>query len=511
MTTAPTIGTKVAAAYTRITAGNSVEPLLATDEDAQLVIGCVDNAEVPLHIRVKAVELIGRRLAPTTADPATVKKVLQSLVKVICDDNTPQLLIAVIHALQQLSCYKATAEGVAPSPSDSKIQENITRIAVDVIIQVTLDAENFGNPIRAAATAALAEIAQGSFKALTTKLLHLLSDDREADDVAQVAAERKFALDSISQLVTTPKYKTFWTEELQKSLLSFATLVFRTITAQELEQLAKVICELPHVKESHGAHLLEAFLLKATFDTPRSLESLLLIAGSLPRTLLFAQLGEKLVELKLVAKAAESSGEVAVGLSKALVVASRMATPEVAEKLLPDVLEGLEKLMQSAGPANFTQLEAFLLSTTILGAKRGALLLTKLSSPQFAEKLVAVKTSLAGILPELTFAIKKRVENATAGSQEAEALVCLKSIVAMVTTLAERHLPSATLLLSWEKKNPLPPLKRAREEPTEAGPAAPAPAAKTFQPQIYRPKGKQQQQQQQQPQQQQQQKKPGRR
>jgi hypothetical protein len=414
--------------------------------------------------------------------------------------------VAVVNALQQLSCKKAPAavtagDGAAsPAPAtDSKIQENLTRIAVDVLVQIILDTDNFASPVRQAASAALGEIAQSCFKTLTTKLLHLISDDREPDDAAQVAAERKYALESISQLVTTPKYKLSWTEELQKSLLTFAALVFRTATAQELEQLSKIICELPHVKDSHGAPLLEAFLLKAAFDTPRSLESLLLVTRSLPRTLVFPQLGTKFIELKLVAKAAESSAELAVGLSKGLTVAARMADGDVAEKLLPDVLDGLEKLLDgsSSVAANYSQLEAFLLAAAILGSKRGTALSAKLRNEPFADKLKTVKAALGDLLPTLTYGIKKRVGLGTAGAQDAEALECIKNILTMVGIFADKKLPSATLTLSWEKKNALPAIKRAREEAPGAGAAA-QPAQKEKRVEVYRPKGKQQQQQQQQ-------------
>ena len=513
---APTLIQKVAAAYGRLTSTKDAsEPLVPTCEDSQLVLASIDNAEIPLHIRVKLVELVGRRVSPT--DQALVKKLLQSLVKVVCDNDSPQLHVAVIHALQQLSCHSKpsvqpasdVAATSAPVAADQKIQEHVTRITVDVMVQIVLDKDSFQLPVRNAANAALAEIAQGSFKALITKLLHLLSDDREVDDVAQIAAERKYALESISQLVTTPKYAQSWTEELQRSLLSYATLVFRTVTAQELEQLAKLICELPHVKESHGAHLLEAFLLKATFDNTRSLESLLLITNTLPRTLVFPMLGEKFSELKLISKAAETSGEVAVGLSKALVAASRMATPEVAEKLLLDVMAGLEKLIPAGTglPSNFTQLESFLLATTILASKRGSALVTKLGDAQFKERLVALKASLTAIVPELTFAVKKKVEQKAANNSDAEAIASVTSVLSIVSTLSERHLPSATIAASWEKKSlQLPTIKRAREEtPAETAKAGPAAPAKVEQRQVYRPKGKQEQQQKPQQQQQQQQ------
>lgn len=74
--------------------------------------------------------------------------------------------------------------------TDDKRWETFAREGADILLQVQMDRDYFSEETRQCANKALDILASHSFKAVVTKLLHWMSDDREDDEVDHLARER---------------------------------------------------------------------------------------------------------------------------------------------------------------------------------------------------------------------------------------------------------------------------------------------------------------------------------
>jgi len=484
---------KVAEAYAKIQAASAPKPEGIAEEVApnldaeyQVIVSALNDSEEQLLGRIRALGIVGEHGA--NFDKPLAKAAMQSIVEILGetdDSKSPDLLLtAAISAFVNM-CKNAQTK-----------QEDVVRTAADLCIQIILNKEGYSAAIRQTAQQGLDQLTDANFAGVAKKLLHLVSDNREKDEAAQLDEERAYALRNLRRLARDAKYAKMWTEEIIQ-LLSF---VFLTATAEEMGYLCSVAFDTPIVKENGGVVVLDA-ILGAKMDASRFFESLAIIAPFVPKTTKHDAVAEKVIAMlatdKSAAKPAPKGKKSAakkkdaeedevnkVLIAKALVLAARTASDEESSKLVSSVMEQLvsflpaveepvegaaeeEATKEHAVPENLTQLEAILYTSSVLGLKCAAALMEVVGDATFAPKCLTLHNTLQHYKKVVEFSVKKKtLENEkTTGMQEL--LTTLTNSITLLAPFSTGHLPSVTTLTaftpSWEKLAALPAVKKPKQ------------------------------------------------
>ncbi|CUG92942.1 Hypothetical protein, putative [Bodo saltans] len=413
-----------------------------------------DQAAVNVAVRVKILNFVAQSIK--YYDAKVAKAVAQLSVKIIASDSFEDP--AVIAAIKLFPA-------LALIPTENR-PDYFAREGADVIIQVILDETAFSAPVRAVAKDALQALILSGFKSVLTKLIHLISDDREADEAEYVQKERTFAWETLLQLVKNKAaYGTQWTEEVQQHFLQCLAVVLHTVPKDEFAKLIEVASSLSVVRDQQFLPLLDSYLGGAKLDGPRGLEGLSMISAVIPRGAI-TTLAEKVIKDQLVKKI-DFKGETTplqLAQIQVLVFAAKTASNEAALALMGEVLGAvmLSGIFEDASTCqSLALIEGLLLSMFYLSPKCGPMLLAALSDPTLGEKLTKTTEELTQLNKQVLFAVKKKVDASTATSDDAATLTVLANLEFLIAPLAKRQVPSlAAFVPSWEKTNKLPEIKR---------------------------------------------------
>jgi hypothetical protein len=414
-----------------------------------------DQATVNVAVRVKILNFIAQSVK--FYDAKVAKAVAQLSVKIIAGDSYEDP--AVIAAIKLFPA-------LALIPAENR-PDYFAREGADVIIQVILDETAFSAPVRAAAKDALQALILTGFKSVLTKLIHLISDDREADEADHVQKERTFAWETLLHLVKNKAvYGAQWTEEVQQHFLQCLAVVLHTVPKDEFAKLIEVASSLSVVRDQQFLPLLDSYLGGVKLDGLRGLEGLSMIAAVIPRGAVVTTMAEKVIKDQLVKKI-DFKGEATplqLAQIQVLVFAAKTASNEAALALMGEVLGAvmLSGIFEDASTCqNLVLVEGLLLSMFYLSPKCGPMLLAALSDPTLGEKLAKTTEELTQLNKQLVFAVKKKVDASTATTDDAATLTVLANLEFLIAPLAKRQVPSlAAFVPSWEKINKLPEIKR---------------------------------------------------
>lgn len=480
----------------------------ANAEQFVKLMSFADDLETNVAVRAKIINFVAQSIA--FYDASVCKKAAQLAVKLLAgQDSIDPILISAIKVLVSL----------ASITNAEKRPDYFAREGADILIQVILadaaDGEGYSVVVRDEAKNALEQLATINLKSVLTKLVHLISDDREADEAEQLSRERVFALGMLQRLSANLKSAaTQWTEDVQQHFLTVLSVVLHTVTKDEFVKLLDIAGQLPVVKEKNFTSILESYLNGvSSLDSLRQLESVSILAQRVLRAavvLPFPLLAEKLVALQFVKSiqmAAESADETQLAQLKLLVAASRLASAESAAPLLGELMVAIATTnVFNAETNNVTLIEGLLFALSNLGSKIGEPFIAMISTAELSQKLAENLAAVDALTKIVTFEIKKRLIDGDAenkpGSQDARCLAALQNISKILTALTKKEVPAVALVApSWARGAKLPVVKRARDQTAEASLPSTAPAAKGAKIDASA-KGKQQQQ----PQKQQQQK-----
>jgi hypothetical protein len=482
---------KVAEAYAKIQAASSPKPEGIAEEVApnlsaeyQVIVSALNDSEEQLLGRIRALAIVGEH--GSNFDKPLAKAAMQSIVEILGetdDSKSPDLLLtAAINAFVNM-CKNTQTK-----------QEDVVRTAADLCIQIILNKEGYSAAIRQTAQQGLDQLTDANFAGVAKKLLHLVSDNREKDETAQLDEERAFALRNLRRLARDAKYAKMWTEEIIQ-LLSF---VFLTATAEEMGYLCSVAFDTPIVKENGGVVVLDA-ILGGKMDSSRLFESLAIIAPFIPKTTKHDAVAEKVIALLVADKGAakpapkgkksaakkkdaEDDEVSKVLAAKALVLAARTASDEESAKLVAVVMDQLLSILPSTVeetpegaaeeeaskerplPENLTQLEAILYTTGVLGLKCAPALMEVVGDAAFAPKCLSLHTTLEHYKKVVEFSVKKKTLEGEKTTGMQELLTTVTNSIALLGPYSTGHLPSiATFTPSWEKLASLPAVKKPKQ------------------------------------------------
>ncbi|KEG09556.1 hypothetical protein DQ04_05031030 [Trypanosoma grayi] len=444
----------VAELYAKLQAAVAEDPANLNNfvRELLMLLTEAENAEAPLLVRVRTLEFVSR-YGQHLRDGNALKRIETSLVKILSGtEDTPQLLVAAVQGISALG----------PVSVLDKKWEYLSREGADVLMQVMLDEEGFAENVRTAAASALDSLVCTAFRPVVTKLLHWISDDRETDDEAQLAKERRLAMTRLQRLAHAASLRPQWTEEVQEHVLGLIIVVLSAVTVREFVQLVGVAATLPIVREKGCLPLLTAFLAKNKLDNDRALESLSIISNYISAT--SYDITPALEEASLLTAPVETNTAKGLWHAKALLLAARLATPENLEKVYAAVLEQLTRMIGDGSvlPENLTTLEVLLFALVTVGRQKPTDLLKQLNDEAFATACRKLMESIVQIEPFVVYAVKKRIQKSTAGRKEAEALACCNNIRVMLGAFTSQHIPMGSLSESWAHKQKLPILKRSR-------------------------------------------------
>lgn len=427
-----------------------------------------DQATVNVAVRVKILNFVAQSIK--FYDAKVCKSVAQLAVKIISSDATEDP--AAIAALKLFPALALLPAELRP--------DYFAREGADVIIQVILDDVGFTANVRAAAKDALQALIVASFKAVVTKLIHLISDDRESDDADQIQKERTFAWETLLQLSKNKKdYGPQWTEEVQQHFLQCLSVVLHTVPRDEFAKMIEVASSLSTVRDQQFIPLLDAYLGGCKLDGIRSLEGLSMIAAVIPRGPVVTTLAEKVTKDQLIKKI-DFKGEATplqLAQLKVLVFAARTASNDAAQVLIGEVLGaiiGSGIFDDSSNCESLVVVESLILCLVYLHPKCGAVMLAALSDPTLAEKLGKTTEDLTQLHKQILFAVKKKVDASTATNEDAATLTVLENLKYLIAPLAKRQMPAlASFSPSWEKISRLPEMKRKNNAALDEGLDAP--------------------------------------
>nr|CCC48871.1 conserved hypothetical protein, fragment [Trypanosoma vivax Y486] len=419
-------------------------------QEIQRLLGEAENTEAPLVLRVRMVEFIAR-YGQHLRDGNALKKVVTSLVKILSGpDNTPQLLTAAVQGIASLG----------PVSMLDKKWEFLSREGADVLMQVMIDEKGFEETVRQAASKALDVLVNTAFRPVVTKLLHWISDDREAEEEEQLQKERRMAMMKLRSLALSPTHKAQWTEEVQEHVLALIIRVLSAVTIQEFARLTRIASSLPMVQEKGCLLLLTSFLSQNKLTNDRALESLSIISQYVSSTPF--DITPSLEEAGLLKLPIDGTSQKGMWQAKVLLLAARLATPENRDKVYTAVLEQLALVMGDGSklPENLTTLEALLLALTAVGQGKGIAFLKQLKNEDFVAKCNNLLKLVNEMEPLVIYAV---VQKSTAGSKEAEMLGLLHNLRVILGSFTSGHIPMGATVESWAHKHKLPVVKRERE------------------------------------------------
>jgi len=452
----------------------------AHSEQFVKLLGFADDTNTYAAVRVKILNYIAQHIG--FYDASVCKKAAQLAVKLLAAPEVDQI---AIHAIKVLV-------GLASITSAEKRPDYFAREGADILIQVVLadstDGEGYTSDVRDAAKKSLDELAAINMKSVLTKLVHLISDDREADEAEQLSRERTFALGMLQRLSVQKNTASQWTEEVQQHFLTVLSVVLHTVTKDEFVKLLDIAGHLPLVKEKNFTPILESYLNGAsTLESIRQLESVNMLAQRVLRTtaVQFPLLAEKLVSLQFVKSinmTLDSVDELQLAQLKVLVAAARLANADAAAPLLGELMAAAaaSNVFRADGN-NVTLVEGLLFALAHLGSKIGEPFVALLNAPELGQQLEQSRVSVDALEKIVLFDIKKRLVDADEkpGSQDARHLAALQNISTILTAFTKKEVPSiASVAPSWARGAKLPVVKRSRDQVVEGSLSSAAPVAK---------------------------------
>ncbi|KAG5505394.1 hypothetical protein GH5_03414 [Leishmania sp. Ghana 2012 LV757] len=431
------------------------------------LVQAAESAETPILMRVRFLEFVGQHVA-AVRDNNALRKVVTSLVKIVGGaDNTPQLLTAAVQAFA----------GLGPVSVVDKNWEYLAREGADVLMQVMVDRDAFPESVRLAASKSLDSLTSSAFRSVLAKLLHWLSLDREEDDEEQVQKERHMALARLTRLIMAPSQRKHWTEETQLYAEPLLQRVLSTVNVREFSQLVRVTAHLPINHDKGNLPLLAWYVKTHRLNDDRHLEAVAIISRFVGSSVEY-DLYTALEAAGITSHDIDASSDRSVNTAKVVLLASRIATPEAAEKLYPYVFGQVASMMSdmrdTLTTANLITVEAFLFAAVALARKRSAEALQQLNDASFnASATLAAKTA-ADVHNQVVFAVKKAAQSNEADAACANAVASLNNIKAIIEAFASKRLPLGEIKESWTRgTNSIPVPKRDREAPRGAMPPPP--------------------------------------
>lgn len=425
-----------------------------------------ESIETPILLRVRFVEFVGNHVAQVR-DNNALRKIVTSLVKIVGgEDNTPQLLTAAVQAFA----------GLGPVSVVDKNWEYLAREGADVLMQVMLDSDAFPETVRTAAGKALNALTKSAFRSVLAKLLHWLSLDREDDAEEQIQKERHLALTRLLHLVNGQGLRQHWSEETEKFAEPLLQRVMGTVDRREFAQLARICAFLPVNKSKGNLPLLEWYLGSHQLNDERNRDAVAIIGRHVSATAEY-DMTPALEAAGLLSQSVQGAEESSVDAAKVLLLASRLATPEAAEKLYSYIYAQVEAMMTdmraTLTTCNLATVEAVLFAAVVLARKRPAEVLQKLNDDAFNASATAAAAAAAAVAAEVVFAVKKAAVHGGATPVHADAAASLHNIKTILEAFAAKRLPLGELRESWVGgNNRMPTVKRGRDE---AGGALPPP------------------------------------
>lgn len=489
-----------AAAYQAFQSASAETIPTLSKEFSELVAAASDTAVQP-HVRVYAVNMIGQH--GSKFDKSAVKAALEAIIALLGEEDetkVPQkLTVAAIDAF--VSMCKAT--------------DDFVRVATDLCVIIILNKDGFPKAAIEAAEAGLKSLTNASVVGVVKKYLHLISDEREKDDEEQLARERAFSINHLQRILNDKSFVEQWTEESQTSIHSYLASVIPTATRYELNVLLKAFTKLSSLGDGtffvdkllkaklEPARLFDALAVVAP-HVPRTIthdaiaEKLLSLVSSsnaaATPSLAPAPAPKKggkkaaaaaAVETATAAAAtASSSGSIDlatdVNAAVAFTLAARTASLEMANKVTDALFEALDKAIPSSStaantneesdtatdsavdaaaaylPENLSAVEAILIALTSAAVKNHVYATEKLSAHEtLVERLTKTYEALSTYKKFVTFAAKKQILDGTPTDEEKRAhnlsLAVLNNLIALIGPLTTKHLPSSTIVPSWEK------------------------------------------------------------
>ncbi|AYU78722.1 hypothetical protein, conserved [Leishmania donovani] len=431
------------------------------------LVQAAESVETPILLRVRFLEFVGQHVA-AVRDNNALRKVVTSLVKIVGGaDNTPQLLTAAVQAFA----------GLGPVSVVDKNWEYLAREGADVLMQVMVDRDAFPESVRQAASKSLDSLTSSAFRSVLAKLLHWLSLDREEDDEEQVQKERHMALARLTRLIMAPSQRKHWTEETQLYAEPLLQRVLSTVDVREFAQLARVTAHLPINQDKGNLPLLEWYVKAHRLNDDRHVEAVAIIGRFVSNSVEF-DLYPALEAAGITSRDIDASSDGSVNTAKVVLLASRIATAEAAEKLYPYVYRQVVSLMSdmrgTLTTANLITVEALLFAAVALARKRSAEALQQLNDASFNASATSAAQAAADVYKQVVFAVKKAAQSKQADGASANAVASLNNIKTITEAFAAKRLPLGEIKESWTRgPNTIPAAKRDRGAPRGAMPPPP--------------------------------------
>ncbi|KAG5479034.1 hypothetical protein LSCM1_02877 [Leishmania martiniquensis] len=431
------------------------------------LVQAAESVETPILMRVRFLEFVGQHVA-AVRDNNALRKVVTSLVKIVGGaDNTPQLLTAAVQAFA----------GLGPVSVVDKNWEYLAREGADVLMQVMVDHDAFPESVRQAASKSLDSLTSSAFRSVLAKLLHWLSLDREEDDEEQVRKERHMALARLTRLVMAPSQRKHWSEETQLFAEPLLQRVLSTVDVREFSQLVRVTAHLPINHDKGNLPLLEWYVKTHRLNDDRHIEAVAIIGRFVGSSVVY-DLYSALEAAGITSRDIDASNERSVDTAKVVLLASRIATPEAAEKLYPYVFRQVTSMMSdmraTLTTANLITVEAFLFAAVALARKRSSEALQQLNDASFNARATSAAKAAVDVHHQVVFAVKKAAQTKEADAACANAVASLNNIKVITEAFAAKRLPLGEVKESWAGgPNSIPVAKRDREAPRGAMPPPP--------------------------------------
>ncbi|KAK7196510.1 hypothetical protein NESM_000588700 [Novymonas esmeraldas] len=432
------------------------------------LVQAAESADTPILLRVRFLEFIGQHVS-AVRDNNALRKVVTSLVKIVGGaDNTPQLLTAAVQAFA----------GLGPVSVIDKNWEYLAREGADVLMQVMIDRAAFPECVWQAASKSLDSLTKSAFRSVLAKLLHWLSLDREEDDEAQIQQERQLALSRLRQLVMAPSQRKHWTEEAQHFAEPLLQRVLGTVNVSEFAQLARVAAHLPINQEKGGLPLLEWYVSAHGLGDDRHMEAVAIIGRFITSAVEY-DLCPALDAAGALSRNIDAASDSGVAVAKVVLLASRIATAEAAERLYPYVYGQIATILAdmrgTLTTANLHTVEALLFAAVALARKRSAEALQQLNDPAFNTTATAAAQAAAELHRLALYAVKKAAQSKEADAADANAVASLANIKTITEAFAAKRLPLGEVKESWAQAggNRIPTVKRDRDAPRSVMPPPP--------------------------------------
>ncbi|TPP45381.1 hypothetical protein CGC21_32830 [Leishmania donovani] len=390
------------------------------------LVQAAESVETPILLRVRFLEFVGQHVA-AVRDNNALRKVVTSLVKIVGGaDNTPQLLTAAVQAFA----------GLGPVSVVDKNWEYLAREGADVLMQVMVDRDAFPESVRQAASKSLDSLTSSAFRS-----------------------------------------RKHWTEETQLYAEPLLQRVLSTVDVREFAQLARVTAHLPINQDKGNLPLLEWYVKAHRLNDDRHVEAVAIIGRFVSNSVEF-DLYPALEAAGITSRDIDASSDGSVNTAKVVLLASRIATAEAAEKLYPYVYRQVVSLMSdmrgTLTTANLITVEALLFAAVALARKRSAEALQQLNDASFNASATSAAQAAADVYKQVVFAVKKAAQSKQADGASANAVASLNNIKTITEAFAAKRLPLGEIKESWTRgPNTIPAAKRDRGAPRGAMPPPP--------------------------------------